>query len=119
MIESYAEIPVQRELVEAIFHSGFSRHGIDYWCDNVRIGGYAGEYHSCEDCVDAILNCRQIIFREQDTQVEQNMTLNSLTETLALVAQQAKKNVFNPDEYDIELADYVIQMAIYGEMVFG
>lgn len=98
--------------------------GINYWCGEERVvGDYLGEYAS-----DQISRGGEIILTDfEDEEEEYKLTLPKLLKGIKLAIEQdyyteydwVRGNKLDPCQIDADVADAIIQLALFGEIVYG
>ena len=99
--------------------------GITYWCDEARVvGDYLGEYAS-----DQISKGGQLILCDYESEEEHLLTKEKFIEGFKkcldedncpnFLEQIDKKLVVDTCYIDAEIADMIIQLALFGEVVYG
>ena len=120
-------IEISDELIESILCSCFEG-GSTYWADNVsckdredmkKVGGYKSEYLTKTKKKDAVLYIHDMYTSEKhpitkksiiDALQKMDNPKNGCTRALGMILDES---------YDSGDADFVLQMACFGEVVYG
>lgn len=107
---------VTEQDIESILSSAFGGSGIDYWCDGLytvdgRGGWPKNQYHS--EALSHPGHYVMIHDYEADKPKWHRLTLKKLLKGLALAQD------LNFDEYDGPASDRIVQLALFGEVIYG
>lgn len=96
--------------------------GINYWCRQAKVvGKYLGEYAS-----DQISRGGTLILYDAESSDKWELTLGKFLNGMKLAVEQGVGLSFNPadgsidtGDIDADAADAIVQLALFGEVVFG
>lgn len=98
--------------------------GINYWCGSARVvGDYLGEYAS-----EQISRGGEVILTDfEDEEEEYTLTRSKLLKGIKLAIDRDYYSDYewvygdelDPCQIDAEVADTIIQLALFGEIVYG
>lgn len=96
--------------------------GINYWCRQAKVvGKYLGEYAS-----DQISRGGTLILYDAESSDKWELTLGKFLNGMKLAVEQGVGLGFNPadgsidtGDIDADAADAIVQLALFGEVVFG
>ena len=115
VIKCTKEFALEDSQIDDIMADGLE-FGIGHWCGSVEvIGDYLGEYAS-----DQISRGGELLLRDLEDYNNTN-TLN-LEKFLEGFKVAVENNYFSGDldsDYDAEVADVIVQCAVFGDIVFG
>ena len=96
--------------------------GINYWCRKVKVNGkYLGEYAS-----DQISRGGMLTLYDAESSDKWELTLNKFLNGMKLAIEQGFGAWVKPADgsidvgnIDADVADAIVQLALFGEVVFG
>ena len=116
-------VKVTTEDIDDIVATAFEG-GINYWCGSARVvGDYLGEYAS-----EQISRGGEVILTDfEDEEEEYTLTRSKLLKGIKLAIdgdyyseyEWVNGNELDPCQIDAEVADVIIQLALFGEIVYG
>lgn len=122
-IDIFKTVKVTAQDIDDIVATAFEG-GINYWCGSAKVvGDYLGEYAS-----DQISRGGEIILTDFEDEEEQyTLTLPKLLKGIKMAAEQeyfteydwVNGNELDTCQIDAEVADCIIQLALFGEIVYG
>lgn len=115
-MSSEYNIPIVRTLnqeeIDDIVCTAFEG-GITYWCDEAKIVGPETEYPEGATYLHEVLTRgRDIQLYESDSKQWHVLSIDKLVDALSKVE-------IDFDNYDAGDADNVVQMAVFGEVIYG
>jgi hypothetical protein len=97
--------------------------GINYWCDRATVKRENGQRLSNNEIVDHpdwLPGC-EFTFRDADDGIEQTIgfeAFNTALETMVANHPKHFADIIN-DNHDADTADVLVQLALFGELVYG
>lgn len=90
--------------------------GITYWCGKAEVvGEYLGEYAS-----EQISRGGELILSDiEDPEEKYTLTLDKFLDGYKKAVEQEYFSGHLEDDYDIDVADAIVQLALFGEVVYG
>lgn len=115
LIEVKKQFEVTDEQIDDIMSDALDG-GIGYWCRRAKVvGEYLGEYAS-----DQISRGGTLILYDAESDDKWEFDLNNFLNGYALAI---KEGYFSGDpdgnDYDASVADVIVQLGLFGEVVFG
>ena len=87
--------------------------GIAYWCDEVKVKGKVKPEHDGAYTSECLSLGYTLSFHDEEDDLWHNLTLNKFLKAFSLMTN------FDIDNYDSFDADMLVQLAIFGKVVYG
>ena len=90
--------------------------GINYWCRMAEVAEseYYGEYAS-----DQISRGGSLILYDAESEDRWVLTLDKLMHGLVLALENGELTSVDPDDWDADAADIIVQLGLFDTIVFG